>query len=267
MWLRDVSDAHELPSPIPLPSILANSCYYPASGLDASPVIILNGFIHSFVYADYGIKRDDYLREIAQTGFRGYTMILSRDVERPEIVPSTWQPQMPRYYDEVRGMERLLDAQRQCVPFGHWSIWKRREGLDEHSGPAIFSLFFLAGEGVAILQGLYERNRVSPLAMAVIQPGHAFGNNWTNFFNDDGPLWTSVGASGLYPEHLLIGNFGESRERTPDCPYPDYTFVKRTHTREGRTTHTIDMFRRNRKTEPSPAPYSSPAAGSESGEA
>ena len=247
-WLTELSNSTALPTPIPLASICADSCYYPATGLDASPVTILNGFMHSFIFADYGVKRDDYLNEISSKGFKGFRLALSRDVERWEIVPEDWRPRMPRFFDEFRGMDRLTEAQRDCVPFGHWSIWKRSPDMDDHAGPSLFSLFFLAGEGMATFQGLYERTRLAPRALAIIQPGHAFGNNWTNFFNADGPFWTSIEASTLIPEYLLIGTFGESRDEKIECPFSDYEFMRRTRTTDGRLSHTIDIFSRNKKT-------------------
>ena len=251
-WLLDLSNATTLPTPIPLTSICSDSCFYPASGLDASPVIILNGFIHSFVFVDYGITRDGYLSEVSSRGFRGYQLALSRDVDRSEIVPDDWRPRMPRVFDEFRGMDRLMEAQRNCVPFGHWSIWKRLEGLDDHVGPPVFSLLFLAGEGLATFQGLYERNRIAPRALAIIQPGHAFGNNWTNFFNAAGPLWTAIEESTLIPNHLLIGTFGDPRDKNSECPFPSYRFARQSRTTEGRMIHTIDIFSQNKRTESGP---------------
>ncbi len=45
----------------PLENILTDSLYYPASGLNGTPVKFLAGNIFSFVYADYGIKKQVFL--------------------------------------------------------------------------------------------------------------------------------------------------------------------------------------------------------------
>lgn len=213
----------------PLMEILRESCFYPASGLDASPVIIANGFVHSFIYADYGIKKDAYIKAINQTGFRGYSCVLNRDIIKDEIVPPAWTPRMPTAFDEWNGFNRLMEAQSKCEPFGHWTIWQRLDDFDDRIGPSLFSFFFLAGEGVATYQGLYDRYRTVPTILAIIQPGHAFGFNWTNFFDPRAPFWQAVESGDNTPDYLLVGNAG-SLPPTDDyqSPYAGYHFVRRT---------------------------------------
>lgn len=226
-WLAALSDSTQLPIPIPLKDVLGDSCFYPASGLDASPIIIANGFVHSFVFVDYGIKREDYLRELREVGFRGYGLLFDRNIEKNEIVPDDWISSKPMSFDEPNGYNRLIAAQRDCAPFAHWSIWRRRESYDDRIGPPIFSLFFLAGEGVAAFQYLYALSGIVPAICAIIQPGHAFGNNWTNFFRAEGLFWKSVEAGAAVPEHILIGTYGDGRTDERKSPFDGYTFLRR----------------------------------------
>ena len=147
---------------------------------------------------------------------------------------------MQGHFDEYNGPNRLMEAQRKCVPFGHWSIWQRREQYGDRTGPALFSLFFLAGEGVASYQHLYERNGHVPKLCAIIQPGHAFGNNWTNFFNPDAPFWKVVKRGSDTPGFLLIGTFGESPPTDGcKCPFEGYRFLRRTTIRENDRTEYV----------------------------
>lgn len=237
-WLLNIVESKQLPKQFPLSDILKDSCYYPASGFDASPIIIANGFVHSFIYSDYGIKREEYKNKLY---FKGYTKILQRAVEKHEIVPSNWTPEMPRYFDEYNGFNRLMEAQKGCEPFGDWTIWERTEKYTDEFGPKNFSLFFLAGEGLATYQGLYPQNSTTPKVIAIIQPGHAFGGNWTNFTNKNAPFWQTIQKQET-PDFLLIGSYGVHNAQT-QCPFDGYKHLKTTKTYEpDRTEYTYNNF-------------------------
>ena len=97
VWLSEIAESQSLPERIPLNEILDNSCFYPASGMDPSPIVITRGFVHSFVYVDLWMRRRSFLQEIEAVGFSGYELVTGRDVERDEIVPSNWMPEMLQY--------------------------------------------------------------------------------------------------------------------------------------------------------------------------
>lgn len=241
-WLKSLADANSLPPSIPLNDVLRGSCFYPSSGLDSSPVLLANGCVHSFVYVDYSINRNDFLRALDYPGFSPYDRILSRDVQRHEIVPPGWASLRPLRFDNPGGFDgrqRLMEAQQRCTPFGHWSIWKRRPNRDERVGPRLFSFLFLGGEAVAAYQGLYERNGIVPKVMALIQPGHVMGDNWTNFYNPHAPLWNTISAGEVRPDYLLIGCY--DRRKPEKCPFDDYNFVLNTMTYDS-TVRTIDIY-------------------------
>ena len=71
-------------------------------------------------------------------------------------------------------------------PYCSWSIFQLREDVPAIHGPPRFSLLYLCADGVAAFQALYYANSASPKAVAVIQPGTAFGGNWTDFENPSG---------------------------------------------------------------------------------
>lgn len=270
-WLLDVAE-NGMPKVLPISDILRNSCFYPASGFDASPIIIANGFVHSFVFADYGTSKSDYMRAISISGFRGYRCREAREVQKKDIVPDSWMPSIPSRFDESRGLERLMDAQSRCEAFGHWTIWERLEGFDDRHGPSVFSLLFLGGEGIAAYEGLYNRNGIQPAICALIQPGHCFGNNWTNFWKEDAPFWRTVTSRQTSPDYILIGAAGDwSPTEDCVCPFGGYSFLRRAQTFKPVTrnqgvlldfaggeldcevyaytdlSHTIDLFGANRQ--------------------
>lgn len=44
--------------------VLKDSLYYPASNFDGRPVAHLIGNIYSFIYADYGVTKDEFYNEV-----------------------------------------------------------------------------------------------------------------------------------------------------------------------------------------------------------
>lgn len=242
-WLERLDSAGTLPPLIPLTDVLKDSCFYPSSGLDSSPVLLANGCVHSFIFVDYGTKRDDFLRALSWPGFSPYQPVLHRDVQRQEIVPEGWTARLPRWFDNpgFDGRQRLMEAQQSCMPFAHWSIWQRKKNRGEQVGPRLFSLLFLGGEALASYEGLYRRNGVTPKVLAMIQPGHACGDNWTNFYDPRAPLWEAVTAGEALPAFLLIGGYGRSGPE--ECPFGEYEFVKNAKTYDGQV-RTIDVFTR-----------------------
>lgn len=251
-WLQRLAEKDTLPVPIPLRDVLAESCFYPASGLDGSPVLLANGCVHSFVYVDYGVSREAVLQAFANPGFRHYELLLQRDIQREELVPKGWTPTVRYWFDDPGAHERLMQAQRACRLFGLWSIWRRVEERDERVGPSLFSFLFLGGEALACYDGTYRRVGVVPKIMALIQPGHALGGNWTDFTDPAGPLWCAIAEQGSLPSYLLIGCYGQwPLERRPArCRFDGYVFLRRVVTHDGGQDRTIDIYRRTKKEDP-----------------
>lgn len=206
-WLSGISENSSFPN---LDHLLTDSLYYPASGLNGTPVKYLAGNVYSFIYADYGIKRNEFLKNLngnePECGFMNYHSICQREVFRQDIVPYGWQPTI--IPTSQREREILLQRERDCTPFGHWSVWQRNDNAGTEVGPARFSFFFLAGEISAIYQGLYCRLGISPRILAIIQPG-AMGGEWESVTSDDSFFKGVVcsNTAGL-PEYLLYGGYG-----------------------------------------------------------
>ena len=145
--------------------------------------------------------------------------MLQREILRSEVVPDDWRPALqPQDVDAVR---RPAEVERDCQPFGHWSIWQRTASADPAAGPELFSFFFLAGEISAIYQGLYTRLAIAPKVLAIIQPG-TMGGEWENSCSDQSFFKQVVRshAAGL-PEYLLHGGTGWGRGHPNHDPYPE----------------------------------------------
>lgn len=214
-WLSRIDPNNISEVPFPLADILRASLYYPSSGFDGDPVKYLAGNVVSFVYVDYGQTEGALTAELNGHGFRGYEVIARRSVTERELTPHGWPSREDGDPNQYRN--------RGCIetPFCSWSILQRLDEFDESHGPRRFSLLYLCADGVAAFQALYVGNEVAPAVVAIIQPGHGFGENWTNFEDP-----TKIFARSVFdnpagqPTILLYGGLGErSFYEEPCWPY------------------------------------------------
>lgn len=205
-------------SPFPLEEVLQGSLYYPSSGRDGDPIRYLGGFMHSFIYVDYGIARGEVLASLEDEHhrFRGYRKLFIQDLGVKDLTPQGWRQLPPREFD---GRPPAGPPQG-VAPFAIWTVFDREDGYGEEHGPERFSLVFLCGDGVASFQALYHGNRCRPEVVAIIQPGHGFGGNWTDF-SVPGLIFSKsvqLNPAGR-PDYLLYG--GWARGFTEPC-WPRY---------------------------------------------
>lgn len=217
-WLTNLTFATIMDEPFPLQELLHDSLYYPSSGFDGDPVRHFAGNILSFIYVDYGRSHDELLSAFKNSGFRGYDLVAVRSVTERELTPRGWRPAPPTRADGDPS------RYRDCIkkPFCSWSLFQRREDVPASHGPSRFSLLYLCADGVAAYQALYVANSVVPKAVAVIQPGHAFGGNWTDYTSPEHIFAKSVlGNPCGQPEILLYGGYGTRDGYREPC-WPEY---------------------------------------------
>ena len=173
-WLKVLSNLEKLP----LRDILTRSVFYPSCGLDGKPIKFLGGYVHSFVYVDYGLDHDqvwDSINDVGR-GFLGYSLLACRDVEKRELV-GDYIVEMNLFSDNGRPLKYRNYIKE---PFTIWAVFDRLAGLEEDHGPIRFSLLYICGDGAATFQALYYGIQCAPAVVAVIQSGTGFGGNWTD---------------------------------------------------------------------------------------
>lgn len=108
-------------------------------------------------------------------------------------------------------------------PFAKWMVFQRDKGLDDQHGAERFSLLYTCAEAVATFQALYLANHCSPLAVAIIQPGHGFGGNWTNF-TDPEQIFARTVLNNPHgqPKYVLYGGAGGINMYQKNC-WPSYS--------------------------------------------
>ena len=215
-WLSKLTASSIENGAFPLRKLLKDSLYYPASGFDGNPIRHLAGNIHSFIYVDYGYERDAFDRALHEEGFLGYEILAARTVTEQELVPHGWRPTPPLPY-EGRPSEGDCKA-----PFCLWVVMQRRADMSPSHGPERFSLLYLCADGAAAFQAIYVANGLAPRAIALIQPGHGFGGNYTDFTDPELILARSVlGNPAGQPELLLYGGWF-SRDLYREPCWPNY---------------------------------------------
>lgn len=193
----------------PLQDILRNSLYYPAAGFDGRPVQFLGGFIHSFIYVDYGVTPDQLETERQQNGFDGYRLVGRKSLTVHDLAPNGWQPVVP---DQYRGdLDTFLQRHENGAvqaPFAFWYIFERDDARDETHGPRRFSLVYIAADGIATYQALYWQNAMPPEVLTIIRPGAGFGGNYTDFtYPDRFFAWTVLhGHRIAIPDYMACGD-------------------------------------------------------------
>jgi hypothetical protein len=185
--------------------ILADSVYYPACGFDGRPVQYLAGYCHSFIYVDWFIAESDVMQALSADGaFRGYELVNVQHLSMEELVGvHRWSPEP---------VDRNLDGDpdyhsgNRKPYFAIWAIFDRMPGISDAYGPFRLSLLFICGDGVRTFESLYNSNGVRPAVVAIVQPGDAFGGNWTSY-GDERKIFCRVvlqNPNGI-PGHLLVG--------------------------------------------------------------
>ena len=213
----------------PLNAILKDSLYYPSSATDGGIIKYCNenfrdeqfsqNLINSFVYADYALgfgnnTGDAYLRA-RLNNFSGYHVLFTK-----ELRPEDLLPQGALYMPQGIDRERYKFWQDQWTPFARWTVYELDDYDNADWGPERFSLLFLGAEGIAAYSGLYLSRGITPKALAIIQPGHAFGMNWTNFRDPEGPLAEAVRHGRSMPEYIFCGGMDGGGPQY--LSWPDY---------------------------------------------
>jgi hypothetical protein len=205
---------------IPLREILDGALYYPSCGVDGGPVKSMGARLQSFIYVDYGLNRASLLDALAHQPFKGYEILGMRSVSEGELKPQGWEP--PALTPGEFASAQAAAERWQHPPFCEWTVFERAPGLTESHGPQRFSLLYLCADGVAAFKALYVDKGLRPRAIAVIQPGHGFGRNWTDFTDPLGPLAQIVmnNPAGS-PRYLLMGGRGQ-RHHHASQRWPQY---------------------------------------------
>ena len=238
--------------------LLENSCYYPASGTDTSPIKYL-GKIQSFIYCDYIYDVDRWTNQIIKE-MDSYDLIFQ---EKLNITKSFDKHFFVKKYERSIEIEREISDQRNLIHKLH--ISKKNESLIQEKYDEInrlrdelnnlkdrltynnllkslldrtanfshitiwkndkkyLSIIYISAEAVHCYEQIFLKNKITPKVISIIQPGHSMGGNWTNFFSNRSAFLNTV-RKGPMPDYMLLGCFGEADRYPPQISFDSSNF-------------------------------------------
>ena len=233
-WLLALTKQDVLAREFDAKKVLDGCLFYPASGIDGSPIRHWEIGVDSFVYVDMAVTKAEFNRVIEGEAFKGYYLYASRELSPQDLMARNWRMRAPSSIDKAEYVERVQRAMNDKTgPFATWSVFERKEEFAYSHGPKRFSLLYVRAEGVAAYDALFSDRLVLPKVVALIRPGTGFGGNFGNFeevlyevmsWHPQGMpaqflTWHSRGQDPLetkltraYP-NLLLGPMGKDGER------------------------------------------------------
>lgn len=168
--------------PFPVKDVLEDSLYYPASGVDGTPIRNWSLGVNSFVYVDLSRSQANYLNALANEPIRGYHMVAQKAVRKDELVRDGFSSAPPACLSR-RDFERAMqiNGANPGNAFALWSVFERDQDRDEAFGAHRFSLLHLRADGVAAYDALFRSNDCLPRILAFIRPGLGFGGNYRTY--------------------------------------------------------------------------------------
>jgi hypothetical protein len=218
-WLLALTPETLQQVPFPLAEVLQGSVYYPASGTDGHVVELLGRHAASFVHVDYSRTRAEVNAQLV-SGFAGYTLVGIRSLSQQELTPAGWRPSL----FNPRGHRPMPASANPANAFALWAVYEREPARNAAHGPVRFSLLHLHAEGVAAYDALYRGSGHQAYAIAIVQPGEGYGDNWTYFTKPGEPLHTLVMSHPQGPPSYLVrGGQGSQEHYQEKSDWPEYT--------------------------------------------
>lgn len=175
---------------VPLSQLLEGCVYYPASGMDGTPIRAYGRRSQSFVYCDWSASVYDFCEALNAPAGRGsiagYDVVSTRKLTGMELVGNHAEPDAPGGIDwdclDYRG--NPLEQHRELLnnhPVAVWFLLERAEGRSEAYGPAKLSLLCIHQEASRIYRLLFNHRGCRPHIVCWIQPGRNPPTSYARF--------------------------------------------------------------------------------------
>jgi len=216
-WIDNITEGNFNAS-FDIKKILANSTFYPASGIDATNIEALSEYTNSFVHVDYSVTEEKVRRAMSED-FQGvgYKLIGLKHLSKEELTPNGFkQNNFPLKDSEVERMENMTQARNIHSSFCYWAVYELNESSTGGSKKnKRFSLLHIGGEACATFDALYVNNGINSKAVAILNPGEGYGDNWTIFRDPGYRLF-----------QLMKLNSEKNNAELPKCIFTNMTLEK-----------------------------------------
>lgn len=185
---------------------LKDSIFYPASGTDGRAGEVLYRYSNKSVNVDYTRSKEEVSYGLSND-FKplGYNLISLEEIPESSLTPRSWVPHnIPLSPEEQNRISNLQNAQQAHPPFALLAKFKLSTD-STHSNEKVkeFSILHICGEACATYDALYLNRRISPIALAILNCGQGYGDNWTQFRNPKGRLKQLIDLNDHKPDWLL----------------------------------------------------------------
>lgn len=226
-----------------LKNLLANSVFYPASGLDGTAIKKLSSKYRHFFHADYSTSQEEVENAMANHFYQvGYDLCEQQIIPYHRLIS-------PRYGRQIRSTlndyetDRLTQIPfisdrleyRNFRPFAIWSRYRynqNRAGIKADKA-ICFELLHVGGEACEVFNALYLNAGINPEVLVFINPSEGYGDNWTCFTESGFRLHNSVMLNAQLNGARTPGMILKNVSAFPD-PEPIWDEY---HFREGFTHH------------------------------
>jgi hypothetical protein len=185
------------------------------------------GNVFSFVYVDYGVSEDKLDAKIEKKeAFRGYKIISRSTIGKKQLDNGeNLDAKFRKYFEGVHLDKDTLKYMQN--PYCFWYIFERLPDVPDTHNPKRFSLLYLSSEAVSAYLALYVNNNIAPKILSIIQPGHGFGGNFTDFTYRKALLAQAVFSMKKRPKYVVNGGYyGTRTADTPNTPREPNYYLK-----------------------------------------
>ena len=201
-WLERYLHGEQLPFRDIMSSRVA---YYPGSGCDGTLMKVgnMSHSVHSFLYVDYLLKRNDLENHIAQkNSIRGYHPIGKLEWLESDMMPNGQYPLVLNKKPWHGNPDTFVDPNEK--PYCFSLIMERDGDRDDSWGAEHFIITFLYADGIASYYQLFVKEYSKAPWLFLLQD-HGFGCNY-DCFGAGGILDEIIQKSKCYPSFVICGN-------------------------------------------------------------